>query len=78
MIESNIPGYVASSYGAGIPNYMCMRQGFVSCLDLNTFEEGCFLEGKKDNGFFCVDQVRDHIHRYSLLGAGMKGPDRCP
>jgi hypothetical protein len=23
--------------------------------------------------------VRDHIHRYSLLGAGMKGEDdRCP
>ena len=40
MIEAPIPGYVPGVAFTGLePNYMCMRYGFVNCINLLTFKE---------------------------------------
>lgn len=83
IIEQNpIPNYVAGKeFKSGIPSYLCMRQGFHSCMHLTTMEEKCYQKDDKiirNTNYFCTDIMPDNLYRYSMLGGGASNGNICP
>ena len=80
--QNPVPNYVPGvTYKESIPNYSCMRDGFINCMHLTSMEEKCYDKEStiiKNTNYFCVDIMPDNLFRYSMLGGGASDGEICP